>query len=287
MTADGWQPSKTVRGGTPGDRAGWLPRSLRAAAVLAVPLVLVGIWVVLSEADLVGEIFLPRPWTLWDRLTTLHGELVGAIGVSLVTIGLGVLIGASSGILVGLLLGYSRTVRSLFEFSLDTLRPIPVFALIPLFTLWFGIGRAPQTALVSVGVFLILSFTTIEAVRNVPRIYVRAALTCGASRVDVYRTVVLPAIVPELVIGIRYGVIAAWGLDVAAEFSGSQEGLGYFMIVRGQYLDTAGITLAVGIYCAMAIVVDRALRAAGRRLQVWNPRVSEQDLVRDMLGGRG
>jgi ABC-type nitrate/sulfonate/bicarbonate transport system permease component len=200
---------------------------------------------------------------------------------------LGVVIGAGSGILVGLLFGFSALARDLFEFTLDTIRPIPLFALIPLFILWFGIGRAPQIALVALGVFLILSFTTIEAVRNVPRIYVRAALTCGASRLDVYRTVVLPSIVPELMMGIRYGAIAAWGLDVAAEFSGSQEGLGYFMIVRGQYLDTAGIALAVLIYCALAIAVDRALRLLSRRLQRWNPRVAERDFIGDMLGGTG
>ena len=99
-----------------------------------------------------------------------------------------------------------------------------------------------------------------------PRIYVRAALTCGASRLDVYRTVVIPSIMPELMLGIRYGAIASWGLDVAAEFSGSQEGLGYFMIVRGEYLDTAGITLAVLIYCTLAIIVDRILRMLSHRL---------------------
>ena len=269
-------------GGRP--RRPWL---LRAAAFLAVPLTLVGVWIALSAANVVGEIFLPRPWTLWDRVSVLHAQLLDALGVSLQMIFLGLLIGTTAGILAGLLLGFSRLVRDLFEFVLDGIRPIPLFALIPLFILWFGIGRAPQVALVALGVFLILSFTTIEAVRNVPRIYVRVALSCGASRLDVYRTVVLPSIVPQLVTGIRYGAIAAWGLDVAAEFSGSQEGLGYFMIVRGQYLDTAGITLAVLIYCTLAIVVDRMLRQLGRRLQRWNPRVAERDFIGEMLGGTG
>ncbi len=262
-------------------------RAFRWAALIAVPLTLILVWVALSRAKVVDEIFLPRPGTLWNRLTTLDGELAQALAISLQMIAWGLLIGASTGIVVGLLFGYSRLARDLFEFTLDAIRPIPLFALIPLFILWFGIGRAPQIALVALGVFLILSFTTIEAVRNVPRIYVRAALTCGASTLAVYRTIVLPSIVPELVMGVRYGAIAAWGLDVAAEFSGSQEGLGYFMIARSQYLDTAGITLAVLIYCALAIVVDRLLRALGRRLQRWNPRVADRDFIGDMLGGAG
>ena len=132
-----------------------------------------------------------------------------------------------------------------------------------------------------------MSFTTIEAVRNVPRIFVRAAMTCGASRMDVYRTVVIPSIVPEILLGIRFGLIAAWGLDVAAEFSSSSEGLGYFMIVRGQYLDTAGIVLSVLIFCGCAIVADRALRYLGRKCMPWNPRVVNQDFITELLGGRG
>jgi ABC-type nitrate/sulfonate/bicarbonate transport system permease component len=177
--------------------------------------------------------------------------------------------------------------RDLFELTLDTIRPVPIFALIPLFVLWFGIGRTPQIALVALGVFLILSFTTIEAVRNVPRIFVRAAMTCGASRFDIYRTVVLPSIVPEILLGIRFGLIAAWGLDVAAEFSSSSEGLGYFMIVRGQYLDTAGIVLSVILFCGCAIIADRILRYLGRKVMPWNPRVAHRDFVTEVLGGRG
>jgi ABC-type nitrate/sulfonate/bicarbonate transport system permease component len=259
----------------------------RVAEVVAVPGLLAGIWFLLSAAGVFDEIFLPRPATVWLRARTLAGPLTEALGVSLQMIFLGLLFGTVTGIAAGLLLGYSRVARGFFELTLDTIRPIPLFALIPIFILWFGVGRAPQIALVSLGVFLILSFTTVEAVRNVPRIYVRAALTCGASPFAVYRTVVLPAIVPDLVAGVRYGAIAAWGLDVAAEFSGSQQGLGYFMIVRGQYLDSAGITLAVLIYCGLAIVVDRALRRLGRRLQRWNPRVADRDLVGEMLGGSG
>ena len=264
-----------------------LSRSKRTVARAAVPLTLIAAWVAVSESNLVGEIFLPKPQTLWDRISLLHSQLLSALGISLQMIGLGVLIGAGTGIIVGLLFGFSRLARDFFEFTLDTIRPTPIFALIPLFILWFGIGREPQIALVALGVFLILSFTTVEAVRKVPRIYVRAALTCGASRLDVYRTVVIPSIMPELMLGIRYGAIASWGLDVAAEFSGSQEGLGYFMIVRGEYLDTAGITLAVLIYCTLAIIVDRILRMLGHRLQRWNPRVAEKDFIGDMLGGSG
>jgi ABC-type nitrate/sulfonate/bicarbonate transport system permease component len=173
----------------------------------------------------------------------------------------------------------------LFELTLDLIRPIPLFALIPLFVLWFGIGTTPEVALIGLGVFLIMSLTTIEAIRNVPQIYVRAALTCGASRSDIYRSVVVPAIVPHMLTGLRFAVAAAWGLDVAAEYTGSQAGLGYIMIVRQQILDTSGILVIVMIYCGLAFLFDRLIRRLTLYIARWSERSTDRGLVRDMLGG--
>ena len=180
--------------------------------------------------------------------------------------------------------GYSPTIRRFFEATLDNLvRPVPFFALIPLFVLWFGIGMAPQIGLVAIGIFLLLSLTTLEAVRNVPQIYVRAALTLGASRFHVYRTTVIPAIVPHLIGSIRLGAAYAWGLDVAAEYAGSQDGLGFIMIIRGAYLDTASITFIVLVYCSLAIIFDQTVRYVSTRLTRWSPR-SRRGLAGHMLG---
>ena len=287
VSANARQPVPQGRQSIHANASGVIGKARRVALVVAVPLGFFAIWYAIAEAEIVGQIFIPHPQTIIDRVTLLWSELLGAIWVSLQMVVIGAFIGSVSGIFIGLLFGFSRLARDLFELTLDTIRPIPIFALIPLFVLWFGIGRTPQISLVALGVFLIVSFTTIEAVRNVPRIFVRAAMTCGASRMDVYRTVVIPSIVPEILLGIRFGLIAAWGLDVAAEFSSSSEGLGYFMIVRGQYLDTAGIVLSVLIFCGCAIVADRALRYLGRKCMPWNPRVVNQDFITELLGGRG
>jgi ABC-type nitrate/sulfonate/bicarbonate transport system permease component len=252
---------------------------------LLVPLVVLVAWIAVTHWELIDPIFLPPPGDLLDRAQELQGELLTGLRVSLTMVFGGFLIGGTVGIFAGLLFGYSRLARDLFEFSVDAVRPIPLFALIPLFILWLGIGMAPQIALVAVGVFLIMSLATIESVRNVPQIYVRAALACGASRFQMYRTVVVPAIIPHMLAGARFAIAAAWGLDVAAEYTGSQEGLGYIMIVREQSLDTAGILLIVAIFSAIAIFFDRLMGIATRHLTRWTVR-SETGFVRDMLGGR-
>ncbi|HVO03377.1 MAG TPA: ABC transporter permease subunit, partial [Candidatus Cybelea sp.] len=141
--------------------------------------------------------------------------------------------------------------------------------LIPLFVLWFGIGVLPQVLLIALGVLLLLSLSTIEAIRNVPETYVRAARTLGASRWMVYRTVMIPAIVPAMVASLRYAVAISWGLLVAAEYTGSRNGLGYQMIARQQYLDTAGILAIVFIFSALAIASDRFIRLGLRHITRW------------------
>jgi ABC-type nitrate/sulfonate/bicarbonate transport system permease component len=197
----------------------------------------------------------------------------------------GFAVGSSFGILFGMSLSFSRTLRDLFALSLDFLRPIPIFAVIPLFILWFGIGRTPQIAVIALGTSVIMGVTTIEAIRNVPPIYIKAAHSLGAPREAIYRTVILYAISPHLLGAIRVAAAASWGLDVAAEFIGSQNGLGYLIIVRQSYLDTSGVLVVVLIYCFLAIIFDRLILTVGRRLLRWTPRAAaSRDVATSLLG---
>ena len=259
-------------------------QSLLIAQAAVVPMLALAVWFALTRGDLIPELFLPPPEKVFRHGWHLLPVLPKALWISLRMVLAGLAIGGIAGTAVGLIFGYSARARRYFEATLDNLvRPVPFFALIPLFVLWFGIGMAPQIALVALGIFLLLSLTTLEAVRNVPQIYVKAALTAGASRSQIYRTVVLPAISPHLIGSVRLGAAYAWGLDVAAEFAGSQDGLGFIMIIRGAYLDTASITFIVFVYCTLAIILDQTVRYISGRLTRWSPR-SRRGMVGHMLG---
>ena len=266
----------------PGSRRRWVsPRTLKT---MAVPTVAFVVWVGLTELTDIRNVFLPSPFRIADVFWAIKVQLLSAFFVSMQMILGGLFIGGTLGITAGLLFGISRQARDYFEFPVDLIRPIPLFALIPLFILWFGIGKRPQIALVSLGVFLLLSIVTIEAIRNVPPIYVRAALTLGASRTDVYKTIVVRAISPHLIAGIRLAGAYSFGLDVAAEFSGSQEGLGYIMIMRTSYLDTPGVVLIVMIFGVLAIIFDQTIKAIFNRATRWTPRTAGSGIVSEMLG---
>ena len=233
----------------------------------------------------IDAVYLPPPEAVFNSALELWDELPAALWTSLRIVLVGLAIGGVSGITAGLLLGYSPTVRRYFEATLDNLvRPVPFIAFIFLMILWFRVEMVRLVALVAIGIFLLLSLTTLEAVRNVPQIYVKAALTAGARRFRIYRTIVIPAITPHLISSVRLAAAYAWGLDVAAELSGSQQGLGYIMISRGSYyLDTAAIVLIVFIFCSLAVVFDQSVRFVASRLTRWSPR-ARRGMVGHMLG---
>lgn len=273
-------------------------RILAVVRALLVPVAVAALWFAVTNLGWVDAAYLPTPQRLWENLSTgfhyLAGSRVpfiegipGATWVSLQMVLISVAIGTPPGLVVGLLFGYSRVFRDLFEFSLDAIRPTPLIALLPMLMLWFGTEMSTGVRLISFGVFLILTIAGTEAVRNVPHVYVRAALTAGASRFHVYRTVVIPAIVPHMMAGFRLAVVVSWGLVVAAEYMGTGVGLGALMFGRVRYLDNAGIIVIVLILAVLAVLSDFLLRAVAKRFTRWSSRgAASASMVGEMLGSR-
>jgi len=261
------------------------PRSAVIVIMKAiVPIMIFVAWAVVTRHELISKLFLPSPVDAWKAFIGMAPLLPSAILTTLAITLTGFAIGTAFGTVSGLLMAYSRTIRNLLGYVFDFLRPVPIFALIPLFILWFGIGRAPQIALIALGTSVVLGVTTLEAIRNVPSIYVRAALTLGADRGQIYRTVIVPHIIPHLIGAIRVAAAASWGLDVAAEFMGSQQGLGYLIIVQQMYLRTAGILFLVMVYSILAIILDTVIRAIEARVTRWTERHVVIGVVGSIVG---
>ena len=251
---------------------------------IIVPIAVIILWVVITQLKLVRPIFIPAPQNLWNSFIGMYEILPGAMLTTIIMTLSGFAIGVTFGTVSGLVMAYSKTIRDLLGTIFDFMRPVPVFALIPLFILWFGIGRAPQIALIALGTSVVLGVTTLEAIRNVPTIYIRAALTLGADRGRIYSTVIVPYIIPHLIGAIRVAAAASWGLDVAAEFMGSQQGLGYLIIMQQTYLRTAGIILLVIVYSTLAVIMDTLIATIERRITRWTERRTSIGVVASIVG---
>ncbi|MBB5755106.1 ABC transporter permease [Prosthecomicrobium pneumaticum] len=198
------------------------------------------------------------------------GYLPHLVHTVLYTLG-GAALGCSAGILVGLAMARYRLVRGIAEVPIELLRTIPPLAAIPFILIWIGPGNSSQLLMVGYYAFVMMVVTTLNAASNVEPLLPTFAATLGASGNRVFRTVVLPAMLPTIVGGIRVAIGIAWSVQVVAELMGGRYGMGkvFSAMVSFQALDA----IIVGILwlALSAVVVDLLLVAAIRRLTRWMP----------------
>ncbi|HEX3209045.1 MAG TPA: ABC transporter permease subunit [Geminicoccaceae bacterium] len=191
----------------------------------------------------------------------------------------GLLVGGVIGTALGLAVSWSRWSRRLVDLPVQIIRTLPLLAMVPLFQLWFGTYFVGKVIFVAYGVGVIFFAGTVNAVRNVPQIYIDNARTLGASRLRLYRTVILPAIFPELRATILLSLGTAWAAVLGAEYLGAQSGLGYIIVYSEQfaYLDRMFIVaLLFVIYASISYALFDRLCL---RLLRWTPRAGRDVIV--------
>jgi len=185
---------------------------------------------------------------------------------------IGFSLGAILGIVTGLLMSYSKIIDAILDPIVESIRPVPVIAMIPFLIMWFGIGEAGKIFLITLGVFAIIVVSTLEAVKNVPKIYIRAAKTLGASNNQIFRTIIIPGMLPGLIGPLRVATALSFTLVVAAEFMGAQKGIGYRIMEARRLFYTDVILLNVFLITILAAVADRLVRAITNYLTRWSER---------------
>jgi NitT/TauT family transport system permease protein len=237
----------------------------RIISPIVVMLILGFVWdkaVVLSGSDI-----FPRPYQVFLGLAELvqRGLLLKYVIASLFRVSVGFILAVLIGVPCGLVLGWFQTAFFAFNPIIQMLRPISPIAWIPIAILWFQVDdRAPIFLIFLASVFPIM-VSTIAAVKNIPPVYVRAAENFGLSRVDLFRQVIFPACLPQILTGLRIALGIAWLVVVAAEMIAVNSGLGYLIIDArnaGKRYDlvVAGM-LMIG---AIGLVLDLLIRRLER-----------------------
>jgi ABC-type nitrate/sulfonate/bicarbonate transport system permease component len=179
------------------------------------------------------------------------------------------------GVSLGLAMAYNKKVQYFFDPLIESMRPVPVIAMIPFFLMWFGIAEVGKLLLITLGVFAIMVVSTVEAVRNVPSIYILAAQTLGASKSQWFRTIIIPAIVPGLIGPLRVAAALSFTLVVAAEFMGAEAGMGYRILEARRLFNTDVILLGVVMIGILSAASDALIRRVTGHITRWSERSSK------------
>lgn len=148
--------------------------------------------------------------------------------ISMRRIALGYSLAAVVGIFLGLVMGRLQTIRDLVMPYIELLRPIPAVAWIPLAILMWPTEESSIIYIVFLGALFPIVLNTIHGVEQTPEVLVRAAESLGASRVQIFWHVVLPAALPSIAAGLSVGMGVAWFSLLAGEIISGQYGIGYF-----------------------------------------------------------
>ena len=195
---------------------------------------------------------LPTPWDtlLAMRQPVMDGTLLKYVIASVYRVAIGFGIATALGIPIGLWAGwYSRGFQAINPL-VQALRPISPIAWIPLAVLWFGVKDSAAIFLIALSSFFPIATGTMTAVRGIPVVYVRSAQNFGLQGFELFRRVVFPACLPQIITSLRMALGIAWMVIVAAEMIAVDSGLGYLIMDSrnaSNYERVLGAMIVIGI----------------------------------------
>lgn len=235
------------------------------------PLVILLIWEIVSQLNLVDRRFFPPPsaisGTAWEMLVSL--EVFEHIGATLRRIAVGYVMGAIPGIFMGLLLGVFKPVRLALGPVFSALYPVPKIAILPLILLIFGVGDMSKFVIIAIGVFFLTFYNTLSGVLQAPAIYFEVARNAGASRLQTFGRVALPAALPSVFTGLKLAAGTSYIIIAAAEFLGSRSGVGYFIWSSWQTFSITKMYTGIIVISALGYITLTLLDALERKLVPW------------------
>jgi len=250
----------------------------RIARGLALPVALLVVWQAWGVASASPRT--PVPTHIVRAAIDLigSGDLPLAIAQSLGRVFAGFAVAAVIAIPLGLAMGASRAVERNVDPVVESFRPIAAIAILPLAILWLGTGTPAAVLIVAYAAFFPIVVNTVAGAKRISPTLLRAAATMGLSRFATMRTVIVPGALPAIGVGLRIGMGVAWTAIVAAELAvgakaggGGSGGIGAMMFIFYAYsIELNRIVVCMIAVGLVALVLDRALRAAMRWLMPWS-----------------
>jgi len=230
-------------------------------------------WEALVRLRGIAPIYLPAPSSVFVYLSRMiaDGSMPYHLGITLLRIFVGFALAAVCGIVLGVLMGMSRTVARVADVWIAALYPLPKISLIPLLIIWVGTGEAYKIVISAISAFFPIVISTYAGIRQTDRGLIKAAKDLGANARQIQLKVVIPGAIPSIFAGLHLGMGIAIILVVAAEMIGgsSQGGMGWLLISSGQVMETEKVFASLIVLAVVGAVVIKLQQWIDRRVAPW------------------
>jgi NitT/TauT family transport system permease protein len=248
-------------------------RDWPAGAVLAVQVgILVGIvalWETGADTGFVDAFFWSKPSAIYATLRTFfaEGDAWADIWFTFRSTILGFLLGTTAGSLLGLSFWWSRNYAAIVQPYIICFESLPKLALAPLVVLVFGIGLVSKIAIATALTIVVSTLTAYAGVKAIDPDGERLFYSLGATRLQVFRKLVIPACLPWIISVLRVNIGLALTGAVVGEFIASQHGLGRAILYAGQTYDIALVWVAVLVLSTLSVLMYIAVGLLERLLR--------------------
>lgn len=248
---------------------------------------IIGLWELAAAMGWADPLLMPAPhvflgnWSeqlhFFDMANTIGssgegGSWVGVLSVVLWTsmrVFVGLLLGFVLSLAVGVLIRYNTVFGKLSLPAVTMFAPISPVAWLPVAVFLFGIGDKPAIFMVFIAIFFVMVIATLAQIDEVPKSYIHVARIMGASKRQVFRTVILPAILPGLFVTLRINLFAAWMVVLIAEAAGVGSGLGQIVMMARNTFNASLVFFTMTLIGLAGFVFDQALGLMQRRMLWW------------------
>ncbi|MES9691225.1 ABC transporter permease [Bacillus toyonensis] len=238
---------------------------------ITIPVIILIIWQLAGVFGLVTKTVLPTPLDIFLAFQELikTGELFGHLSISVIRAAAGFFIGGGLGVILGTIVGFSTRSEQYLDPSVQMLRTVPHLAVAPLFVLWFGFGETSKVLLIADGAFFPLYVNAFLGIRGVDSKLFDVARVLEFNKRKLITKLILPAALPNLLLGARLSLGVAWVSLVVAELMGSTEGIGYMIMDARQFSNTDIVFVGIIIFAFVGKFSDSLVRLLEVKFLRW------------------
>ena len=227
---------------------------------------------VLARTETIPSLYFPPPSRVVAKLVEMagNGELIEHLGATIRRILIGIVFGGVPGLLLGMLMGWSRRARIVVDPFVAAFHPVPKISSLPLIMIVFGIGFFSKALVIALSAFFPMLISAMAGVRQIHPVYFEAAQNSGAKKRHILSRVVFPGALPFILAGVRLALNTALSLSIAIELLLADRGLGSLIWLAWQTLRIEQLYAAITLTALLGIAFRAIVVLLQRRFVPWD-----------------